>query len=258
MRSCRRIPITSMGKSTGAKPSTARPLYTSRAYKGPFLPPSEKSGGLAPCESSLESLLVAAANLDTRVKHIRTQPFVMDVGTGLCAPTRVDLADKLKEHGFDPADAVLWFVDALIERFDRIEPTLIEAKPGHKARQAKTAEKLQDRSEACRRAGYGYATVTDEFFEAVFKRNVRILRRYQDHFVDDTTRAALVQAARQAGERRLTIGQLATVVLGSVSDVYSVIADGTLRAFLRQEVLDSLALVTTGEGPPLPFLPLDD
>lgn len=257
-RTSRRIPITGTGKPKGAKPSTSRPLYTSRTYKGPFLPPSEKSGGLAPCESSLESLLVAAANLDTRVKHIRTQPFVMDVGTGLCAPTRADLADKLKQHGFDPAGAVHWFVDALVERFDRIERTLIEAKPGHKARQAKTAEKLQNRSAACRRAGYGYATVTDEFFEVAFKSNVRILRRYQDHIVNDTTKAALVQVAREAGERGLTIGQLATKVLTSVADVYSLIADGTLRAFLRQEVLDTQARVTTAEGAPLHFLPLDE
>jgi hypothetical protein len=202
--------------------------------------------------------LVAAANLDTRVKYIRTQPFVMDVVTGLCAPTRADLADKLKQHGFDPADAVHWYVDALVDRFDRIEPTLIEGKSGHKARQVKTAEKLQDRSAACRRAGYGYATVTDEFFEPVFGDNVRILRRYQDHFVNATTRAALLEAARHAGECRVTIGHLAATVQTSIADVYSLIADGTLGAFLRKEVLNSDASATTGDGSPIHFLPLDE
>lgn len=163
-RTSRRIPVTSESRPKGAKLSSSRPIYTSRTNRGPFLPPSEKSGGLAPCDSSLESVLVAAANLDRRVKHIRTQPLVMDVRTGLCAPTREELADILKQHGYDPRQAVLWFVDALVELFDRVEPTLIEAKPGHKARRAKTAAKLEARRAACERAGYRYATVTDDFF----------------------------------------------------------------------------------------------
>jgi len=228
----RRIAVTRPGITTGFVERTARALFTSRTRRGPLLVPSEKADGLLGCESALEGLFACAARFDARVKRIHAQPCVMDVVTGLTAPDRDQLAQRLSLAGYSMHDATLWFVDFELELHDNIRPVYVEVKPARRA--AEVADKLVDRKAACERIGVEFLLVLDTDIAEPLATNLRIMQRYAGVEVRDQVRAAAL-AALDGGS--MSLYALATVTGLGLAHLYQLVASGELDCDLRKELL---------------------
>lgn len=233
----RRIPVAKPGPTGRTKAPTSRPLYTSRTRKGPFLTPSSKADGLQACESSLESLFVAAATFDDRVVTIRTQPCVVDVETALVAPTRDELCGLLAQHGHPPLPRC-WFVDAELTLNAMPTRAFVEVKP--QAQIAAYEERLRQRAAACDRLGVRFLLVTDADLAKPLAENLVVLRRYARHPVSPALAARLT---RLASHGPLSIAELMAATDSSPADVYALIARGEFRVDLHIERLGQATTV---------------
>lgn len=252
----RRIPVTKPYTHGGAKPTSSRALHTSRARRGPFLNPATKSGGLAAGETSLESLIVDAANLDPRVRAVRSHSTVMDVRTGVTGANRDEVIAQLRQQGRSAKDAVLWYVDVDLDLIDCIAPTLVEVKPAALAQTDTVSRKLTEREAACRRVGFGFACLVDDDFGPHLARNVRILRRYQRHYVAQAVADLVVCTVEQEGP--MTVAVLSKRCGAGVADIYALISSASIAADLRDELLTTGAIVRPAGNCTLHILNLPD
>lgn len=237
-RKTRRIPVAKPGAAGGFVESTSRALYTSRTRRGPLLAPSEKADRLLPCESVLEGTFVAATRFDTRVERVYPQPLVMDVVTGIRAPDRDQLIEKLASEGYAPADATLWFVDFELAIVGRIRPVYVEVKPEKRA--GDVAARLEARADACERIGVDFMLVLDKDFAEPLVDNLHILQRYAGMRLSDSTRARVVEAVREGS---MQLKELVGASGVGLAEVYGLISTGDLDVDLRAELISPRATV---------------
>jgi len=233
-----RLPVAKPGAAGGFVESTSRALYTSRTRRGPLLAPSEKADRLLPCESVLEGTFVAATRFDTRVERIHPQPLVMDVVTGITAPDRNQLMERLASQGYAAADATLWFVDFELAIVGRIRPVYVEVKPEMRA--GKVAARLEARAKACTRIGVDFMLVLDSDFARPLVDNLHILQRYAGMPLCESTKTRVLESV-QRGPMRLE--DLVTVSGAGLAEVYGLVSTGHLGLDLRAEVLSPRATV---------------
>lgn len=237
-RKGRRLPLAKPGDNTGFVQSTSRPLYTSRTRRGPLLAPSEKCEGLLPCESILESTFVAATRFDTRVAQVYPQPLVMDVVSGITAPDRQHLMERLAAEGYAPSDAVLWFVDFELAIVGSIRPIYVEVKPAKRA--GDVASRLEARAQACERIGVGFMLVLDKDFPEPLADNLRILQRYAGMPVPEVTKGRVLHVVR---EQPIRLSELAAAGGAGLAELYGLVSSGDLGLDLRAELLSPSATV---------------
>lgn len=237
-RKTRRLAIAKPGSVGGFIEGTSRPLYTSRTRRGPLLAPSEKADGLLPCESVLESTFVAATRFDTRVERVYPQPLVMDVVTGITAPNREQLMERLATEGYTPSEATLWFVDFELVIAGRIRPVYVEVKPEKRA--GAVAARLEARAQACERIGVDFMLVLDSDFAEPLGDNLRILQRYAGMSVSEPTKARVLEVARQGAIR---MEDLAKACAAGLAELYGLVSAGHLDLDLRAELLSPRAVV---------------
>ncbi len=241
-RKGRRLPLAKPGDDTGFVQSTSRPLYTSRTRRGPLLAPSEKCDGLLPCESVLESTFVAATRFDTRVAQAYPQPLVMDVVTGVTAPDRDRLMERLAAKGYSPSDAVLWFVDFELELVGSLRPIYVEVKPAKRA--GDIASRLEARAQACERIGVGFMLVLDDDFQEPLASNLRILQRYAGMPVPEATKARVLHSVQHQSMR---LFELAQATGAGLAELYGLVSTGHLGLDLRTELLSPKAAVQAAD-----------
>lgn len=250
-RKPRRIPVTKPNARPGFVERTSRPLYTSRNRRGPLLAPSEKSEGLLGCESVLESKFVAATRFDDRVERTYAQPRVMDVVSGLTAPDREKLMERLASEGYAPSEAKLWYIDFELILVGAIRPVYVEVKPESRA-DAVEAD-LDARRAACERIGVGFLLVLDKHFPETLAHNLHILQRYVGTPVSEETTNRVLRAL-SAGAH--TIAELTQLADAGLAEVYGLVANGLLAMDLFEDRLDRQARVRPSAGEPRKILPL--
>ena len=183
-----------------------------------------------------------AATFDARVERIYAQPFVMDTVTGLTAPDRKRLAQRLADAGYSMRDAKLWFVDFELKLSATPRPVYVEVKPAERA--AEIDDVLDDRRAACERIGAEFLLVRDTDFDWPLGDNLRIMQRYAVVETEEQHRASAL-AALEDGPMSLSEVVVATGI--GLAQLYGLVASGDLRADLRSELLSPRAIVQASQ-----------
>ena len=192
----RRFPVTrTQPTGSGAPPlTTSRTLYTTTDRKGPIRQWSIKAAthGCVICESRLESVMVCAADLDSRVIRIRTQATVMDLTSGLTAPNALELKAIVREKKHSVEDIELWFIDLEIQIVDG-RTIFVEVKPQNRAMTPKTAKKLTKQKQACEKRGKPYLLLTDGDISLDQQKNILLLHQYLSQPIPGDVQETIIQ-----------------------------------------------------------------
>lgn len=230
----RRRPSVSKKSAGRTRAGTSRPVYAAKDRIGHYMLPSTKAGGLmVTCESALETLTAIAMEMDTRVQEYRSQPCAMDVASGSIAANREELANQLGKLGMEKA--VLWFPDFEMKEGALRKKWLIEVKPKELA-ETIAADKIAQRSVACRRHGINFAVVTEEEFRSPLGTNLRVLWRYREMKPSAELRRNVHDLLiRSDGDK--TIKEVVETGVSGLAEIYTLISTGHLWADLSKEKL---------------------
>lgn len=188
--------------------------------------------------------------MDTRVHGYRSQPCLMDVVSGSIAADRDELANQLGKLGMEKA--VLWYPDFDMNAGALRQKWLIEVKPKELA-ETIAADKIAQRSVACRRHGINFAVVTEEELRSPLGTNLRVLWRYRGMKPSAELRRNVHDLLiRSDGDR--SIREIVETGVSGLAEIYSLISTGHVWANLSKERLSPNMRIKANLTPKLEVL----
>lgn len=254
----RRFPVTrTQPTGTGTPPlTTSRTLYTTTDRKGPIRQWSIKAAthGCVICESRLESVMVCAADLDSRVLRIRTQATVMDLSSGLMAPNALELKALVREKKHSVPEIELWFIDLELLLEDG-RTIFVEVKPQNRALTPKTAEKLRKQKQACESRGKPYLLLTDDDVSLDQQKNILLLHQYLSQPIPSDVQQRIEQWRKEGVLIMGTPSELGRQLNCGLGVIYGLIAKGTLEFDWRtgEQCVEAQLMISMGKREILPF-----
>ena len=184
-----------------------------------------KAPGIVQLESNLEATGLAVCSIDSRITHVRTQPFAIDLLSGRKYASQKEMAEHFKGSRYSPK---LYYPDFLVflrngsEVFLEIKHTgLIEENPD-----------IMDRPAIFADFGMRLLIVTEQVLTDAFAHNARMLRPYSMQACGDTDRAQILSLTGSA----VCIGEVKKRGIAQAA-IFKAILDGTVSADLQQKRL---------------------